>query len=91
MVNYRSNGIGLLDEKFIPVTVNGKDKYHLHKITTGENEGNYMAIEQLGVDEESGTRMYEYKYVVGRDKFNDFKSGNTQAHGMQYNWVKICQ
>ena len=90
LVNYRSNGIGLLDEKFIPVTVNGKDKYHLHKITTGENEGNYMAIEQLGVDEESGTRMYEYKYVVGRDKFNDFKSGNTQAHGMQYNWVKYA-
>lgn len=88
LINFRSNGMGLLDDNFI--TIDGVIKYHLRQITSGENEGNYMAIEQLGIDEETGVEMFEYKYIVGKDKVEDFKNGNDEATGFQYNFVRYA-
>lgn len=90
LINFRSDGMGLLDDNFIPVIIDGVTKYHLRQITSGENEGNYIAIEQLGVDSETGIEMFEYKYIVGKDKVEDFKSGNDAAIGFQYNFVRYA-
>ena len=90
LINFRTNGMGIHEDNYIPVSIDGEVKYHLHLITSGENEGNYIAIEQLGIDGETETPMYEYKFVVGRDKLNDFLSGDTQAAGFQYNFVRFA-
>ena len=90
IINFRSNGIGIHEDNFIPVSIDGMVKYHLHRIISGENEGNYMAIEQLGVDKETNAEIYEYRYVVGKDRIEDFKNGETKASGFQYKLVRYA-
>jgi hypothetical protein len=92
LINFSSNGLGLYDEDFY-MLIKGDDDvkyYKLHQITSGENEGNYMAIAQYGKDEETGADIYEYKYVVGKDKVDDFKNGETNACGYMRGLVKLA-
>ncbi len=89
-VNFSSDGTGIHDDEYIPVIVDGVIKYKLHKISSGENEGNYMAIEQHGVDEETGIEIYEYKYIVGKDKLEDFKKGDTKVKGIKQSIVRYA-
>ena len=90
LINSRTNGLGIIDDNFIPVSIDGQVKYHLHLITTGENKGNYVAIEQLGVNED-GVNMYEYKYVLGKGKVDSFISGNDSPTGVQYNLIRFAK
>ena len=90
LMNSRTDGMGIMDNRFIPVKIDGYIKYHLHKITTGENKGNYLAIEQLGTDI-NGVLMYEYKYVVGKDKVSSFIDGNDKTTGIQYNMLRFAK
>ena len=91
LVNFRTNGIGIYDDKYIPVTINGKVKFHLHKILTGENKDNYIAIEQLGTDTESGYDLYNYKFVVGNERVDDFKNGDIEANGYLYSLIRFAK
>jgi len=90
LINSRTNGLGIIDDNFIPVSIDGQVKYHLHLITTGENKGNYVAIEQLGVNDD-GVNMYEYKYVLGKGKVDSFISGNDSPTGVQYNLIRFAK
>ena len=90
LMNSRTDGMGIMDNSFIPVKIDGKIKYYLYKIITGENEGNYLAVEQLGTNED-GVEMYEYKFVVGKDKVNFFIEGNDRATGLQYNLLRFAK
>ena len=91
MINFRTNGMGVHDtENYISVSTKENKTYHLHEILTGENTGNYMAIEQLGIEKNTGTQMYEYSFVVGKDKLNDFISGDTKGGGFQYEFVRYA-
>ncbi|SHG05326.1 RHS repeat-associated core domain-containing protein, partial [Bacteroides faecichinchillae] len=88
LLNFRTNGMGLLAEEFIPVKIKGGVKYILREFVSGENKGNYAAIELYGKDPETGFDLYEYKYVVGENKVKDFKNGDTSPTGFQYNVVR---
>lgn len=70
--------------------IDGVDKYHLHEILTGENKGNFLAIEQLGTDKYN-VRMFEYKYIIGKARFNDFRKGKIEPDGMQYQFVRFAK
>ena len=88
LLNFRTDGTGWLSDKFIPIVIDGGVKYVLREFTSGENEGNYAAIELYGKDSETGVDLYEYKYVVGKSKLDDFKNGDTDATGFQYNIMR---
>ena len=90
LMDFRTNGQGIIDEKYVPVMIDGVDKYHLHEILTGENKGNFLAIEQLGTDKYN-VRMFEYKYIIGKARFNDFRKGKIEPDGMQYQFVRFAK
>jgi len=49
LTNYRSDGhSGMHEDAYLPVVRNEKMTHRLHKITSGENEGNYAAVEIMG-------------------------------------------
>ncbi|MDR2955007.1 MAG: hypothetical protein LBV43_07995 [Prevotella sp.] len=90
LTDYRSDGhSGLLEDAFFPVVQNGKMTYRLHKITSGENEGNYAAVRIYGEDYD-GNEIYEYQFIVGADKVDDFRSGETEGNGYLRGAVKLA-
>ena len=74
---------------YYPVVINGKMVYRLHKITSGENQGNYVAVAIYGQDED-GYEIYEYQFVVGADKVDDFRGGETEGSGYLRGTVKLA-
>ncbi|GAB6010282.1 RHS repeat domain-containing protein [Dysgonomonas reticulitermitis] len=91
LTNYRTDGMsGLFDKNDYEVVTNEDGEvFNLHLITSGENEGNYMAIQQYGKTED-GYDIYEYQYIVGKDKVNDFKKGETEGSGYLRGAVKAA-
>ena len=89
LLDYRTDGMSCLFDKdnYEVVTNEDGEIYNLHLITSGENEGNYMAIQQYGKTED-GYDIYEYQYVVGKDKVGDFKKGETEGSGYLRGAVK---
>lgn len=87
IINWSSYGGGLHSDNFRRVKNKDGDIFHLHLITSGENEGNYVAIQQYGkatieIDgKEVEVDLYDYAYIVGKDRFEDFKAGETKEDG----------
>lgn len=90
LINYRTDGTGIYDtENYTIVQNNAKETFNLYPITSGENEGNYIAVQQYGKNAD-GYDIYEYKYVVGKDKIEDFKQGETKGSGYLRGMVKLA-
>ncbi|MDU1893127.1 MAG: RHS repeat-associated core domain-containing protein, partial [Dysgonomonas sp.] len=89
LINYRTEGGGIHEDGYYPVVQDGKIVYRLHKITSGENEGNYYAVRVYGQDED-GNEMYSYDYVVGADKVDDFRNGEMEGSGYLRGFVKLA-
>lgn len=91
LVDYRTDGSGgSYEEGYYPVIQNGKVTYRLHKITSGENEGNYIAIGIYG-ETDDGYEIYNFDYIIGADKVDDFREGKTEGSGYLRGAVKAAK
>jgi RHS repeat-associated protein len=63
--------------------------FTLHEMQSGENAGNYLAIAHYGEDE-NGYDIYEYKYMVGKDKVTDFLNGKQSPTGRVQNLLELA-
>ena len=90
LINYRTDGLEpsnkVFDKEssFMPIspTKNERDAginyYEIREITDGENKGNFLAIANYGYTSD-GIRVYEEKYVIGKDRLNDFRNGYRES------------
>jgi hypothetical protein len=87
IINWSSDGTGQYSDKFWTVKNKDGDLFYLHLITSGENEGNCIAIQQygkatVGIDgKEVEVDLYDNAFIVGKDRVNDFKAGETKEDG----------
>lgn len=88
--NYRTDGTYGIHEESSYATVESEGVlYSLHEIKSGENEGNFLAIANYGKTEE-GINVFEYKYIVGKDKVQDFIGGQIEPVGLQQSLIEIA-
>jgi|GEM_PF-3964700 len=87
IINWSSDGSGIYSDNFSRAKNKDGELFHLHLITTGENEGNYIAIQQYGkATIEIGGRevevdLYDQAFIIGKDRVDDFKAGETKEDG----------
>ena len=72
--------IGLYDDKYFEKVTNQYGDYEVYKIINGDNQGNYVA-KKIHVENKNGYQQYSFDYVIGYEKFEDFKSGNFKESG----------
>jgi RHS repeat-associated protein len=56
----------------------GVNFYEMREITDGENRGNYLATANYGYSND-GIRIYEDKFIVGKNRIDDFRSGDRES------------
>jgi len=97
LINYRTDGYGIHDmEKFYLVKNKDNEIFKIFPIISGENESNYIAMQLYGKDyiyvdgEKQEYDIYEYKYVIGKDRLEDFMQGETKGDGFLRGLVKLA-
>ena len=88
--NYKTNGTyGIYKKDNYANVISDGVLYSLHEIESGENKGNFLAIANYGKTEE-GIDIFEYKYIVGKDKVQDFLGGQIEPVGLRQSLIETA-